>query len=630
MLGFPIPCDEHATSVCIPTYEDTVGYEEGLPRVRNAMKLGYPRFKIHAVVEMLCNFMSLPKTRRSFGDLDDLHADEAPAKSIEEEEEEEGEILAGLDYACYVFPTLQVALRFQSFMQSGTTTTSEISIQSVHYEYATAVYFPKTFAAKAKAYWQHTGEIISSRMALDALRDLGDRLTRRIPVVTPVFSPSGRARLCKSDSYLPEGITPDSDEWERICTKAKKMVEERILQQLCEPPHHANDGSIHLTTSGMAAIFSALRLAKARADAAGMGVTSVVVFGFPYLDTLKMMQRAEFNEGGVTFLGNGDQEDVSRLEALLGEQGQQQPRVCAVFTEFPSNPLLKLHDMRRLTALATKHDFLLVVDDTIAGFAPVDLLRGDGGAVCVDLLCSSLTKSFSGRGDVLAGSLVINPSGRHAAQLRHLSSRLSIAPLYGPDVVALEHNSRDYLSRTLQTSRTAAALASWLSSQPGVARVYYPQSSGELVSALRRMRNRDREEQQEGDAGLGCLFSVVLADPGDANKTQAQEDRESQVFFDALRVWKGPSLGTNFTLSCMFTLLAHYDELDWAETFGVDRRLVRVSVGLESPERLQQVFSQALVASRHLGAWRVLHRVLVEGRGMPLPTLPLVIAFLYL
>jgi len=595
--------------------------------VRNAMKLGYPRFKIHAVVEMLCNFMSLPKTRRSFGDLDDLHADEVPAKSIEEEEEEEREILAGLDYACYVFPTLQVALRFQSFMQSGTTTTSEISIQSVHYESATAVYFPKTFAAKAKAYWQHAGEIISSRMALDALRDLGDRLTRRIPAVTPFFSSSGRARLCKSDRYLPESIAPDSDEWERICAKAKKTVEERILQQLCEPLHHANDGSIHLTTSGMAAIFSALRLAKARADAAGMGVTSVVVFGFPYLDTLKMMQRTEFNEGGVTFLGNGDQEDVNRLEALLREQGQQgqqqKPRVCAVFTEFPSNPLLKLHDVRRLTALAAEHDFLLVIDDTIAGFAPVDLLRGDNGAVCVDLLCSSLTKGFSGRGDVLAGSLVINPRGRHAAQLRQLSSRLSIAPLYGPDAVALEYNSRDYLSRTLKTSRAAAALASWLSLQPGVAHVYYPQSSGELVSALRR------GEQQEGDAGLGCLFSVVLADPGDAKKTQAQKDRECQVFFDALRVWKGPSLGTNFTLSCMFTLLAHYDELDWAETFGVDRRLVRVSVGLESLEGLQQVFSHALVASRHLGAWRLLHRVLVEGRGMPLPTLPLVLAFLY-
>jgi cystathionine gamma-synthase len=49
-------------------------------------------------------------------------------------------------------------------------------------------------------------------------------------------------------------------------------------------------------------------------------------------------------------------------------------------------------------------------------------------------------------------------------------------------------------------------------------------------------------------------------------------------------VAKGPSLGTNFTLVCPYTLLAHYNELPWAEEFGVDRFLIRVSVGLETIE----------------------------------------------
>jgi len=47
---------------------------------------------------------------------------------------------------------------------------------------------------------------------------------------------------------------------------------------------------------------------------------------------------------------------------------------------------------------------------------------------------------------------------------------------------------------------------------------------------------------------------------------------------------KGPSLGTNFTLVCPYTLLAHYCELDWAASFGVPGHLIRVSVGLEAPE----------------------------------------------
>ena len=40
-------------------------------------------------------------------------------------------------------------------------------------------------------------------------------------------------------------------------------------------------------------------------------------------------------------------------------------------------------------------------------------------------------------------------------------------------------------------------------------------------------------------------------------------------------------LGTTFTLACPFTLLAHYGELDWAESCGVSRYLIRISVGLE-------------------------------------------------
>jgi cystathionine gamma-synthase len=51
---------------------------------------------------------------------------------------------------------------------------------------------------------------------------------------------------------------------------------------------------------------------------------------------------------------------------------------------------------------------------------------------------------------------------------------------------------------------------------------------------------------------------------------------------------KGPSLGTVFTLADPFTLLAHFGELDWAESCGVSRHLIRLSTGLEDPEDLWQ------------------------------------------
>ena len=64
--------------------------------------------------------------------------------------------------------------------------------------------------------------------------------------------------------------------------------------------------------------------------------------------------------------------------------------------------------------------------------------------------------------------------------------------------------------------------------------------------------------------------------------------------YDSMAVCKGPSLGTTFTLACPFTLLAHYGELDWAESCGVSRYLIRISVGLEDPEDLWQRLDTAL------------------------------------
>ena len=56
----------------------------------------------------------------------------------------------------------------------------------------------------------------------------------------------------------------------------------------------------------------------------------------------------------------------------------------------------------------------------------------------------------------------------------------------------------------------------------------------------------------------------------------------------------GPSLGNNFSLLCPYTMLAHYDELDWVESLGISRHLLRMSVGQETPEDLIGRFSVAL------------------------------------
>ena len=71
--------------------------------------------------------------------------------------------------------------------------------------------------------------------------------------------------------------------------------------------------------------------------------------------------------------------------------------VLALFTEFPSNPLLRSPNLPRLRGLADRYDFLIVIDETIGNFANVDVFP------YADVLASSLSKSFSGVGNVMGG-----------------------------------------------------------------------------------------------------------------------------------------------------------------------------------------------------------------------------------
>jgi len=101
--------------------------------------------------------------------------------------------------------------------------------------------------------------------------------------------------------------------------------------------------------------------------------------------------------------------------------------------------------------------------------------------------------------------------------------------------------------------------------------------------------SRDQQQQQQAAvsvqhvSGKGCLLSLLLC-----------PHMNTKAFYDALAVNKGPSLGTNFTLVCPYTLLAHYTELDWAADFGVSAHLIRVSVGAEPIETLLALFEAAL------------------------------------
>jgi cystathionine gamma-synthase len=151
--------------------------------------------------------------------------------------------------------------------------------------------------------------------------------------------------------------------------------------------------------------------------------------------------------------------------------------------------------------------------------------------------------------------------------------------LFSADARVLARNVRGFPERMRVSNATGEVLADFLKNHPAVEEVYYPKyTTPDLYAALQRS-----VDGVAGPAGYGGLMSFVL-----------KNRKKSPKFYDALKISKGPSLGTEFTLVCPFTLLAHYDELDWAEGCGLDRNLIRISVGMEDSRMLMDTLSEAL------------------------------------
>lgn len=95
------------------------------------------------------------------------------------------------------------------------------------------------------------------------------------------------------------------------------------------------------------------------------------------------------------FIGykRGTEQDLQDLTQRL-EAGE---RIGALSCEIPSNIFLSTMALPRLRALADEYGFMIACDDTVAGFVNLDLMP------YVDVMLTSLTKSFSGASDVTGG-----------------------------------------------------------------------------------------------------------------------------------------------------------------------------------------------------------------------------------
>jgi len=336
-----------------------------------------------------------------------------------------------------------------------------------------------------------------------------------------------------------------------LAAEARAELKQRLAEL-----YDCSADDVLLTPTGMAAQFLAFRVISDRRPD-----QRTIQLGFPYVDTLKIQRKFGAGAELVTDLVTAD----SRLQqALAGES------FAAVFAELPGNPLLGCADMARITPLLRRHGVPLIADDVIG--TPYNLDYSDHA----DFIATSLTKYFIGSCDAMGGALICNPRSPYYAELKAGANALHEELVWAEDAAVLAARSRDFARRMQQHNANGLFIAEKLRSHPAVERVWYPKwEDAAAYDALRRPHG-----------GYGSLLTFLPRNHASA----------APAIFDAMRVCKGPSFGTVFTLACPFALLAHYTELDWAESCGVPRNLIRLGVGLEEPNELWVRIDEALKA----------------------------------
>lgn len=306
-----------------------------------------------------------------------------------------------------------------------------------------------------------------------------------------------------------------------------------------------------LTASGVAAVNLAL-LSLCRKD------DHIILFAEMYQPTRYMVRRLLARYGVQhTMLSI---EDVAGLESTLASR----PTRLIVF-ESPSNPMLKVADIRRICAAAKQHGALTLLDNTFAGFH-------NHGQLDVDVFIHSLTKYASGHGDVMGGAVIASREIIASMQRDFVVLGATLDP---HAAYLIQRGLKTYFVRYEQQARTAMAIADWLAKQSAISRVHYP---GLAIHPGHEMAKSQMQD-------FGTIVTIELAEQVDAAR-----------FCEALDYFAiSASLGSTEALVQPGQLMRPRDlneqERAWA---AVTNQTVRLSIGLEDADDLIADLAQAL------------------------------------
>jgi cystathionine beta-lyase/cystathionine gamma-synthase len=243
------------------------------------------------------------------------------------------------------------------------------------------------------------------------------------------------------------------------------------------------------------------------------------------------------------------------------------PQTKILYIESPTNPTLRIVDIKFAAEAAHRRGALLFIDNTFA--SPVNQNPIDLGA---DVVLHSMTKYIGGHSDVIAGASVFR--NEHEPKVRE-AIRTFGGTLDPFAAFLIERGLKTLMVRVDHQNKTTSFLAKRCAEHPKIRKVNYPglKTHPQHEIAARQMR------------GFGGMFSFDLAD-----------FEEVRRFVSRLKLMvHAASLGGPETLVTVPVLSSHYGQppANW-KAAGISEGTVRVSVGLENQDDLWADIEQAL------------------------------------
>jgi len=255
--------------------------------------------------------------------------------------------------------------------------------------------------------------------------------------------------------------------------------------------------------------------------------------------------------------------EVDNLERHL------KPNTRMIWMETPTNPMLKVVDIKKVVAFAKQHQLLTVVDNTFA--SPYLQNPLDMG---VDLVMHSATKFINGHSDMVGGFVAVNDP-ELAKQVGFLQN--AVGGVAGPfDAYLALRGFKTLPLRMERHCHNAQAIAEWLDGDPRIEQVIYPGLPSHPQHELAKQQMR----------GFGGIITVLIK--GGLEETRRMMER-CGLFALA------ESLGGIESLINHPAIMTHASVPEEQRArIGITDNLVRLSVGIEDVEDLIEDLDQAL------------------------------------